>query len=129
MYLSAAGTLVTVAPTVCMTSNYGTMSGSWIVCQANATSAWISAAASSGGTYQADLICKYLGYPSVTAQGGTCGTVCGYCSNGGAGCGTNSTSGYVFDGDGGSVSWLSGTVHWVCGDPFVEPSGMNHRCC
>ena len=124
-----------------MTSNYGTMSGSWIVCQADATSAWISAAASSGGTYQADLICKYLGYPSVTVQGGTCGTVCGYCSNGGAGCGTTSTAGYYFDGGGGSVSSLSSTVHWVCGDPILnltiepsvepsfDPSGMNYCCC
>ena len=118
-----------LAPTVCMTSNYGTMSGSWIVCQADATSAWISAAASSGGTYQADLICNYLGFSRVTAQGGTCGTVCGYCSNGGAGCGTKSTAGYYFGGGGGSISSLSSTVHWVCGDPLVEPSGMNHRCC
>ncbi len=109
-----------------MTSNYGAISGSWIVCQADASTAWISTASSTVGTYQADLICNYLGFSSVTAQGGTCGTVCGYCSNGGAGCGTESTAGYVFDGGGGSVSWLSGTVHWVCDGPFVDPSGMNH---
>ena len=115
-----------------MTSNYGAISGSWIVCQVDATTAWISDA-SSGGTYQADLICNYLGYSHVIAQGGTCGTICGYCGNGGAGCGTSSTAGYVFDGGGGSVSWLTDTVHWVCGDPILEPSidpsGMNYCCC
>ena len=116
-----------------MTSNYGAISGSWIVCQSDTSTAWISAAASSGGTFQADLICNYLGFSSVTAYGGTCGTVCGYCSNGGAGCGTTSTAGYYFDGGGGSVSSLSGTIHWVCGDPIEpstdpssEPSGMNY---
>ena len=108
-----------------MMSNYGAISGSWTVCQADATTAWISAAASSGGTYQADLICKYLGFSRVTAQGFTCGNVCGDCKNGG-GCGVSSTAGYYFGGGGGSVSWLSGAVHWVCGDPFVEPTGMNY---
>jgi hypothetical protein len=90
-------------------------------------------ATSSGGTFEADRICNYLGFSRVIAQGSTCGTVCGYCSNGGAGCGTSSTAGYVFDGGGGSVSWLTDTVHWVCGDPILEPSidpsGMNYCCC
>ena len=108
-----------------MTSNYGAISGSWIVCQADATTAWISDA-SSGGTYQADLICNYLGFSSVTAQGFTCGNVCGNCYNGGGECGTTSSADSYFDGGGGSVSWLSGSVHWVCGGPFVEPSGMNY---
>ena len=115
-----------LAPTVCMTRSYGATSGYWIVCQADATFAWISAAASSGGTYQADLICNYLGFSNVTSQGFTCGNVCGSCYNGGGGCGTTSSADSYFDGGGGSVSWLSGTVHWVCGGPFVEPSGMNY---
>ena len=109
-----------------MTSSYGASSGYWIVCQADAATAWISAAASSGGTYQADLICNYLGYYRVIAQGFTCGNVCGNCYNGGGGCGTTSSADSYFDGGGGSVSWLAGAVHWVCGDPFVEPSGMNY---
>ncbi len=46
--------LATVTPTVCMTSDYGASSGSWIVCQVNTATAWISAATSTGGTYQAD---------------------------------------------------------------------------
>ena len=125
MYLSTTGAFVTVAPTVCMTSSYGANMGSWIVCQADAATAWISDA-SSWGIYQADLICNYLGFSSVTAQGFTCGNVCGDCRNGGAGCGASSTAGYYFGGGGGSVSWLTGAVHWVCGDPFVEPTGMNH---
>ena len=123
-----------------MTSSYGAISGSWVLCQSDASTAWISddtssggtvpsggggggiyqiaAVTSSGGTFQADLICNYLGFSSVTAYGRTCGTVCGYCSNGGEGCGTTSTAGYYFDGGGGSVSSLSDTVHWVFGDPI-----------
>ena len=108
-----------------MTSNYGAISGSWIVCQSDTSTAWIAAAASSGGTFQADLICNYLGFSSVTAYGGTCGTVCGYCSNGGAGCGTTSTAGHVFDGAGEGVSSLSSTVHWVCGDPIPVMPCLN----
>jgi hypothetical protein len=99
-----------------MFSTYGA-TGTWIVCRADANSAWISAD-SSGGIYQADQICSYLGFGSVTANGGTCDTVCGYCDNGESGCGTTSNAGYVFDDSNGcTFPQLCNTVQWLCGNP------------
>ena len=86
-----------MTPTVCTRDTYGA-SGTWIVCRADANSAWISADNYNGGVYESLQICNYLGYDTVTANGGTCGTVCGYCGNGGSGCGTTSNAGYVFSG-------------------------------
>jgi len=101
-----------------MTSSYGANQGEWIVCRADANSAWISGM--NFGIYQSVQICNYLGFASVIAHGGTCGTVCGYCNNGGSGCGTTSNAGYVFDGTGLSCGFpnLCYTVHWLCGNPI-----------
>ncbi len=75
----------------------------WTVCRADTDTAWV--AANTGGEYNAIVACQALGYTSVDAWGGTCGTVCGYCGN----------VGYeYYDGGGGSPSSLSWTVHWRC---------------
>jgi len=112
---------LSVTPNVCMTSSYGAYYGSWIVCRADANSAWISA--NNEGIYEPVQICNYLGFASVTANGGTCGTVCGYCGNGGSGCGTTSNAGYFFDGQNGCVfPQLCYTVQWLCGNPTSSPT-------
>ncbi len=49
----------------------------WVVCEADASEAWISA--NNGGTYHPEEICKSLGYRTVDMWDGTCGNVCGYC--------------------------------------------------
>lgn len=88
------------------TSAEGVVSGDcWTVCRADATSAWISSA--TNGTYSAVSICQALGYSSVDAYGGTCGTTCGYCG----------TSGREFyDGVSGcsAPDTLCVTVNWRC---------------
>lgn len=107
-------------PQVCMTSTYAA-TASWIVCRADANNAWISA--NYIGTYYALSICQYLGYSSITAYGGTCGTVCGFCGNGGSGCGTGSNAGYYFDGGNGcAYPTMCNTVHWVCSYPIPDPT-------
>ena len=107
-----------------MTSSYGAIDGSWIVCRADANLAWISA--NNQGTYESVQICNYLGFASVTAHGGTCGAVCGYCGNGGDGCGTTSNAGYFFDGGNSCVfPQLCYTVHWLCGNPISSPTPTN----
>jgi len=104
-----------------MTSSYGAYYGSWIVCRADANSAWISA--NNEGIYESVQICNYLGFASVTAYGGTWGTVCGYGSNGGDGCGTTSNAGYVFTGSNGCVfPQICYTVQWLCGNPTSSPT-------
>jgi len=108
-------------PQVCMTSTYFA-TASWIVCRADAYNAWISSYYN-GGTYYALSICQYLGYSSISAYGGTCGTVCGYCWNGGSGCGTASNAGYYFDGQNScKYPSMCYTVHWVCSNPYSPPS-------
>ncbi len=104
-------------PVVCMTNTYGA-TGTWIVCRADANSAWISAA-NGNGVFEPLRICNYLGFASVTATGGTCGTVCGYCGNGGSGCGTTSNAGYVFDSAICTVTCYR-TVHWLCGNRLTS---------
>jgi cysteine-rich repeat protein len=71
-----------VAPTVCQAGNYfGVQSGEdWVVCDADASTAWISA--NSSGVYEIQSICQSLGYATVSQWGGTCGNVCGYCEGG-----------------------------------------------
>lgn len=51
----------------------------WIVCEADGTSAWVSANAR--GLYHVDQICRGLGYARMSQYGGTCGNVCGYCQD------------------------------------------------
>lgn len=78
----------------------------WIVCRADAATAFLSA--NSGGNYDPTAICRSLGYTDYNAHGGTCGTVCGYCGTPGL---------ERYDGAGGtgaSGAPLSFTVQWRC---------------
>ena len=52
----------------------------WVVCSADANTAWISA--NPEGGYHMAKICQNLGYNKVGQWGGTCGGVCGFCQNG-----------------------------------------------
>ncbi len=81
-------------------TSYG---GPWKICRADASTAWLTS--NSSGTYHAVNICKYLGYTGVNANGGTCGTVCGYC-------GSNSEQ---YDGSNGcTLPMVCNTVAWRC---------------
>ncbi len=98
-------------------SNYG--SYDWIVCRADSDSAWISSynhpyirfvngqkrMFNTGGHYNPLDVCQSLGYESVSAYGGTCGRVCGFCYT---------DKGEYYDGLGGSPTSLRWTVHWQC---------------
>lgn len=84
--------------------SYGVISGNpWIVCRADAGSAWI--AANNRGEYYLNDICRHLGYGRADAWGGTCGTVCGRCGVAGL---------ESYDGNGLSGDILRFTVHWRC---------------
>ncbi len=64
-------------PDVCEGGNDPGTGSPWVVCAADANSAWVSA--NSSGNYHPELICQQLGYATVGQWGGTCGNVCGYC--------------------------------------------------
>ncbi|WAS93208.1 DUF4215 domain-containing protein [Nannocystis punicea] len=86
----------------------------WVVCDANANWAWVSA--NNQGSFHHELICQNLGYSGVGQIGGTCGDVCGYCQ-GGSSCQANGQQ--TFDGGGACGSdglgpLLCVTVHWTC---------------
>jgi cysteine-rich repeat protein len=68
-------------PNVCDAGNDPGTGSPWVVCAADASSAWISASTAGGGTYHPVLICQGLGYDNVGQYGGTCGNVCGFCGN------------------------------------------------
>jgi hypothetical protein len=69
-----------VPPEVCTLGTDGVVSGDpWVVCRADAGSAWLSA--TMNGTYNAGAICQLLGYGRLGAYGGHGGRVCGYNDN------------------------------------------------
>jgi len=83
-------------------SSSGCSNSNYTLCRDSSGTAWVSGY---GGIYNPTYICKTYGYNGVNAQGGTCGTICGYCSS----------SGYeYYDGVGGSIYGLYGAVHWRC---------------
>ncbi|MBK6919995.1 MAG: DUF4215 domain-containing protein [Deltaproteobacteria bacterium] len=91
----------------------------WVVCAADANSAWISA--NSAGNYHPVQICQSLGYDNVGQWGGTCGNVCGYCE-GPTSCGATGQQ-YFDNGAWGGVGncgadgigqILCITVMWTC---------------
>jgi hypothetical protein len=86
--------------------------GTWVVCRADAMTAWI--AATPGGSFSALAICQSFGYARVTRWGGTCGSVCGYCQ-GGTSC--MNLGNQTFDSGGGDPragGRIGNTVHWEC---------------
>jgi hypothetical protein len=101
-------------PQVCTVGNDPINQAAWVVCAADANTAWISHALPDGGTFQMDLICQSLGYSQVLMYGGTCGDICGYCQG--------NVSSYMapgtqtFDGGNGCTSpEACSTVTWLCG--------------
>jgi len=96
----------------CDSGTAGIIAGDpWVVCRADADSAWLSA--NVWGTYNAHLACQSLGYSGATQFGGNCGSVCGYCDFGVSSC-SNPGQEY-YDGAGGySPELLEYTVHWRC---------------
>lgn len=58
-----------------------TFGSNYVVCRADEQSAWVAHNDPNGNHYNALQICETLGYSTVTAWGGTCGTICGYCGN------------------------------------------------
>lgn len=91
-------------PTVGVTHTTGVVSGNpWIVCRADSSTAWITSDVS--GTYNGIAACQSIGYTSITGNGGTCGTVCGYCGS----------PTETYDGSNGCVfPQMCNTVAWRC---------------
>ncbi|PRP90672.1 hypothetical protein ENSA5_62910 [Enhygromyxa salina] len=99
--------------TACFESDFGVLNNGdpWVICSIDQNSAWV--AANTGGTYQADEICNFLGFNTLSNWGGTCGDVCGYCEGGASSC--QNPGSMNFDGGGdGNFPQLSFTVHWLC---------------
>ena len=97
----------------CQTGTDPFTGSGYTVCTATPTYAWITGA----GTFHADYICKSLGYAGIGRYGGTCGSVCGYCT-GGTSC-TNPQVNTTFDNGGNQGSDANGiilsyTVQWEC---------------
>jgi len=87
----------------------------WVVCRADASSAWLSHGASGGGRLHAEEICRRLGYTRMGSIGGTWNYVCGY-RNGGS-CSSPGSETYDGAGDCGSDALgriLCNTVVWQC---------------
>lgn len=87
----------------------------WVVCDADETSAWVSAGPD-GGNFHAQAICEGMGYASVGAIGGTCGSPCSFCE---AGSSCDATGLRAFNGGGNCGSDERGlvlctTVMWIC---------------
>lgn len=107
-------------PATCSTST--DVSGAqYTICAMNQTGAWIAGNNKGGCSFAALDICKKYGFTKVTRWGGTCGTICGYCSNkyscaspqGSFTLGGNYTT---YDSGGGNPNTgnITCTVHWEC---------------
>ncbi len=113
-------TAASAAPPAACTAGASPVTNSpWTVCRADINSAWVSA--NNSGQFHALAICKSLGYKAVTANGGTCGSVCGYCQT--SGTTSCSSPGNEQYGGGGVVGediaggpLLASTVQWKCSE-------------
>ena len=93
-------------------------SGTWVVCRADANTAWIANGSNLGGSYSALAICQSFGYARVSRWGGTCGTICGFCTGGTSCMAPQAVT--TFDSGGGDPragNRISQTVHWECATP------------
>ena len=72
---SSACKMEATGPKQCDKGNDPGTGSPWVVCQADANSAWISA--DFEGQYHIVKICQNLGYTGVSQWGGTFGSVCG----------------------------------------------------
>jgi cysteine-rich repeat protein len=100
-------------PDQCATGTDPVSGSAWVICDADASTAWISSAAG-GGLYHSDQICQSLGFSRVVQFGGNCNSVCGYCDAVPTSCDSPGTR--LFDGDNGcEFPQLCATVTWECG--------------
>lgn len=102
-------------PAVCTTSSVGVQSGSnWVVCEANASGAWLShGTTGTGGIYNALQACQSIGYGSVGAHGGTYGDVCSYGTSGSS-CSNPGAKTFTGGGTSCGAGLLCYTVMWEC---------------
>ena len=94
---------------LCTVGTDNVSGATWTVCRSDANSAWISSV--SGGEYHADTICQQLGYLRHGRDGGTCGSVCGYCEDN-TSCSNPGTE--TYDGADTCGEALCSTVQWEC---------------
>ena len=113
----SAGACVALAVTCGTGTDPGT-AAPWVICSVDATTAWVSA--NSTGQFHPILICKALGFNTVSRYGGTCGNVCGYCE-GATSCSSNGTkqlatawTGVGNCGSDGLGPLICNTVSWEC---------------
>jgi cysteine-rich repeat protein len=117
-----SGGCLSEVPDVCQQGNDPFTGAPWVVCSADATSAWISA--NNQGTYHPVTICQSLGYNTVGSWGGTCGDVCGYCQGGVTSCAATGNANFDFGawagvgncGNDGNGETICITVMWTCTD-------------
>jgi cysteine-rich repeat protein len=110
-------TQCTTGPNVCDGGVDPGTGSPYVVCSVDEDGAWVANANNFGGTYHAELICQELGYTTIGAYGGTCGSVCGYCEMIPSSCDMNGTPNFDGGGDCGEDALgplLCTTVHWQC---------------
>ena len=104
------------APAACQQGADPETGAVYVVCRADASTAWVSFSQPGGGLYHADQICQLLGYSVSGPFGGTCGNVCGFCE-GVTSCQAPGTESYNLQGACGSDEHgtiLCYTVNWEC---------------
>lgn len=102
-------------PVACTSGNDLETASSWVVCAANASSAWVSANA--GSVYHATQICQTLGYTTLGSYGGTCGSICGFCESTPSSCSAPGRRNFQGSGNQGADAngvKLGSTVMWEC---------------
>jgi cysteine-rich repeat protein len=106
-------TCASESPNQCTAGTDPVTGSRWVVCDADAQTAWISHAVAGGGVFHSDLICQSLGYSRVLRFGGNFGSVCGFNE---AGTSCSNLGSRVFEGSNGcAFPTLCNTVTWECG--------------
>jgi hypothetical protein len=108
------------APLACTEGMDMWTNAKWVVCEASAQEAWLSA--NTSGQYHPVAICQELGYNTVGQYGGTWGKVCGINVDNNPSCqnpGTKSFSIGNWNGQGncgsdGNGPIICNTVMWTC---------------
>ncbi|MEK8180737.1 HYR domain-containing protein [Flavobacterium buctense] len=118
--------ITTALPTACQIGTDPFTGSGYVVCSAGPTGAWISA--NNSGIYHATYICQSLGYNAVGSYGGTCGSVCGYCTGGTSCSSPQVTTTFDGSGNGGTDAYgliLRYTVQWQCVGVLCTPPTIN----
>ena len=99
-----------IQPNVCDMGNDASGSG-YVVCAADATTAWISYTGVGGNTFHPHDVCISLGYARASKYGGNCGSICGYC-DGAHSCSSNGAR--TFDNGTNVPTTFGGSRTWEC---------------